>query len=161
MNHLVVFIQYHDGTRRDSCQWAVGNRHPVVLHELRPSHGGQNNHLLQPFSIAKPAHRKREISCDYQYHRIIHVAGFLVEFAGRGGANWSVETRYNIQHLFLPGEIAKGNVFQILVDQRKIRRTIANLGKISFDFDGIACESDHAFSLIMGEIYLTEKPAEY
>ena len=76
MDHLVVFIQHHDGASRDAGQRDYPlSRHHNSFMNSGPAHGGKCHHLIQPFDIAEAAHRKRQVSGDYQHHRIFHVAG--------------------------------------------------------------------------------------
>ncbi len=98
------------------------------------------SHFIQPFDIAEAAHGKRQVSGDYQHHRIIHVAGFLVEFARGHGADRGIQAGNDIEYFFLAGKIASVTSFKSLFYQREIRCFIAYFRKGTFNFDGIACE---------------------
>src|SRR5476649_1896977 len=142
VQHVVVFVQYHNGTGGQAAQRAFDNRHTVVNGEARVAEIRQVLHVFQAFSAAETGLGKRQVAGNAQHHGIVQVVGLSVELAYRSGAGWGVNTWEDVEYFALAGECGQGCVRQVAGSQDEIGGLGTGLRQLAFNLDWVTTMGD-------------------
>ncbi len=142
MQHLVLFIQHHDGAGSQTYQRAGGEGYAVILQEGGTTQGGEGYHLVQPFGAAEAGLGERQVGGDAEHDGVVQSAGLLVELAHRGSAGRGIDAREDVQDLALTGEARQGQVGEILGDQSEGLGLLTGKREVASDGNRVALQSD-------------------